>query len=101
MDDTKFVTTGEIRGLAVALRKLADACDEAADRLATKSQEKAESTNLKSTIRGFHLIVKFVNNLAGTSTTADAREAIKDVLAVAEKLETYRKSAKKRSNNKS
>lgn len=101
MDDSKFVTTSEIRGIAAALRKLADACDEAADRLASKSQEKAESTNHKSAIRGFDLIVKFVNNLAGTSTTADAREAVANVRAVAEKLEVYRKSAKKRSDNKS
>ena len=101
MDDLKFVTAEQIRGMASALRKLGSACDEAADRLEANNQEKAESSNHKSAIRGFDLIVKFVNNIAGTTTTAESREAITKVLAVAEKIEKYRTSAKVRAKKKS
>lgn len=65
-----MVSTTQITKIANGLRALAAACDDARQQIESANQAEALSSNFTSALRGCELIVRFVNGLAGTATTA-------------------------------
>jgi len=98
----KTVKTKQIRALSDAMHELSDSCQAAMGRMEEAGVDEVESSNYQSALRGFELILRFVNGVAGTATTARSRALIAPVMdelqTVAETAENYK--SKGRSKNK-
>lgn len=106
MTDQKTVSTTQITKIANGLRALAKACDDARTQIESADQHEAISSNFTSALRGCELIIRFVNGLAGTATTAKYMADLGPLLdelqggrtekikAVADDLEAYNAQAK-------
>ena len=87
MSKEKTVSMNEYTEFAAALRALADASDDAIARMRKEGISEAESSNYSTAVRGFGYILKFVNGVAGTATTASIKDQISPVVEELRKIE--------------
>lgn len=94
MSTEKTVSVEEFENFASALRALADASDDAIKRMKQAKIKEVPSTNYQTAVRGFGYVINCINDIAGTATTATAREQLAPVRQELEKLESMKKQAK-------
>jgi hypothetical protein len=98
-----MVNTTQITKIANGLRALAQSCDDSRTQIESSGRSEAMSSNFISALRGCELIIRFVNGLAGTATTAKYMDDLAPLLAelqaekspklqaVADDVEAYKK----------
>ena len=99
---SKTVTTKQIRALMEAMRELSDACESALREMEEHGQEDAESSNYPSALRGFELVLRFVQGFAGSAIIAKARKIVDPVLKelATVKVDVAKAKAKKSGRSK-
>lgn len=94
MNTEKTVSLDDFENFASALRALADASDDAIKRMRQAKIKEVPSTNYQTAVRGFGYVINCINDIAGTATTATAREKLAPVRQELEKIESMKKQAK-------
>jgi hypothetical protein len=96
----KTITIQQMERLNSALRELLDASDEAYRGMREAGVKEMTSTNYQTALRGFEHLLRFVEQLAGTSNMAQSRELIEEILdeydRLREKGDEYDRSRKKK-----
>lgn len=83
----KEVSVKQIEGLMDAMGELSKSCGDAMERIKASGVKSVQSSNYASALRGFELMLKFVNGVAGTATTAKAKDILYPIMEEMKKVE--------------